>query len=113
MNTNNQNTKENRRSLAPCALEKENPAYKSVEELNYAMSLPECKNIALTGVFGSGKSSVIDSYLANAEDVKTLRISLSNFEDKKYTNPDSGKKGIDVYENEIESKLFQHIIYKH
>ncbi len=112
MSNGNQNTKENRKSLAPCVLEKENPAYKSVEELNYAMLLPECRNIALTGVFGSGKSSVIDSYLSKTTNVKSLRISLSNFEDKKHTNPDSGKKGIDVYENEIEGKLFQHIIYK-
>ena len=70
------------RSLAPCILTDKDPAYKSVAELAYAMSLPECKNIALTGVFGSGKSSIINTYLKDEnapQKDKVLRISLSNF----------------------------------
>lgn len=98
--------KEVRSSLAPTKLSNDNPAYKSVEELDYAISLPECRNIALTGIYGSGKSSVIDTYLAlDKAPKKVLRVSLSNFED---SNTPKGNE----YENEIEFKLFQHIIYK-
>lgn len=100
---------EKRHSLAPIKLDEGNPAYKSVEELAHAISLPECKNIALTGVYGSGKSSIIDTYLSLKQAPKrVLRISLSNFLDNAKGKGTDGNE----YENEIEFKLFQHIIYK-
>lgn len=74
----NSEAKAIRYTLAPRILEESNPSYRSVEELEAAMSKPECKNIALTGVFGSGKSSVIDTYLSKDDAPKNvLRISLS------------------------------------
>ena len=98
------------RSLAPCILTDKDPAYKSVAELAYAMSLPECKNIALTGVFGSGKSSIINTYLKDEnapQKDKVLRISLSNFSDDNIKKEDEKQ-----YEDNIEYKIFQHILYK-
>ena len=95
--------------LAPCIIKNTDPAYKSVEELARAMSLPECKNIALTGVYGSGKSSIIGTYLLREDAPKkenVLRISLSNFNDV----TENGNE--EKYENNIEYKLFQHILYK-
>ena len=107
--TNNQSEEIARRSLAPHLIGHDNPAHHSVEELSYAISSPECKNIAVTGVYGSGKSSIINTYLANeGADKKVLKISLSNFDDKNIENT----KNNDTYENEIEYKLFLHIIYK-
>lgn len=98
------------RSLAPCILTDKDPAYKSVAELAHAMSLPECKNIALTGVFGSGKSSIINTYLKDEnapQKDKVLRISLSNFSDDNIKKEDEKQ-----YEDNIEYKIFQHILYK-
>ena len=58
------NSPEYRSSLAPRKLIKgQDPAYYSVEDLAYAMTLPQCKNIALTGIYGSGKSSIINTFL--------------------------------------------------
>lgn len=107
--------RDSRQSLAPRMLAEGDPAFKSVEELRYAMSLPECRNIALTGVFGSGKSSVINTYLAS-EDApkKVLRISLSNFLDAPVptgNNPEA-QQARTSFENQIEYKIFQQIIYK-
>lgn len=100
--------KDSRQSLAPRILAEGDPAFKSVEELRYAMSLPECRNIALTGVFGSGKSSIINTYLTSDDaPKKVLRISLSNLWAKAIEN---GKEA--EFENEVEAQLFQHIIYK-
>lgn len=104
----NSEAKAIRYTLAPRILEESNPSYRSVEELEAAMSKPECKNIALTGVFGSGKSSVIDTYLSKDDAPKNvLRISLSNFVDEDNTDEND-----DTYESKIETKIFQHIIFK-
>ena len=103
------NYSEFRSSLAPRKLVKgQDRAYRSVEELVYAMGLPECKNIALTGVFGSGKSSIINTYLSTENAPKSvLRISLSNFYEE-----DIAEDPKKEYDNKIEYKIFQHILYK-
>lgn len=103
------NSPEYRKSLAPRKLIKgQDPAYLSVEDLAYAMSLPQCKNIALTGVYGSGKSSVIDTYLSTENaPKKVLHISLSNFNEESISNEQR-----EEYDNMIEYKIFQHILYK-
>jgi hypothetical protein len=130
MGNNNQNTEniiyvpndDSRQLLAPCLLKADDPAYKSVEELDYAVSQHECKNIALTGVFGSGKSSVINTFLQLKKTTKkVLRISLSNFEDIVSLEQTDNNKPSDgnelsendkYYEDGIEYKVFQHILYK-
>lgn len=91
--------------LAPrIIVDKLSPLYKCVEELRLAMNHSDCLNIALTGGYGSGKSSVIKTFLKeNGDNYNYLRISLSNFADE--TNAEN-------YENQIESKIFQHILYK-
>lgn len=102
---------ESRQALAPRMLHAGDPSYKSVEELRIAMSMPECRNIALTGVFGSGKSSVINTYLASENAPKNvLRISLSNLIplEQELKSPEEKIK----YENEVEYKIFQQIIHK-
>lgn len=97
---------ESRHPLAPCRVDPNNPSYKSVVELEYALSQPECKNIAITGVYGSGKSSIIDTCLSLETSPKNvLRISLSNFTDSNIEAQNENS-----YENEIEFKIFQHII---
>lgn len=70
----------------------------------------KCKNIALTGVFGSGKSSVVETFLASDPKVfkKVLKISLSTFPDNRGEAP----ANLEKYEADIEYKIVQHILYK-
>lgn len=97
--------------LTPCLLNENDASYESVIALQYAMSKPESKNIAVTGGYGSGKSSVINTYLQKssiAED-KILRISLSNFADKTDSTSEGGELD---YENMIEELLFKQVFHK-
>lgn len=100
-----------RRPLTPVILGPEDYAYPCVEELKHVVENTDCKNIALTGVYGSGKSSVINTYLASQTFCKKpLKISLSTFVDEKGTEskPEDAQK----YNADIEYKIVQHILYK-
>lgn len=91
----------------------EQSRYIAVQELRNAIDSERCNNIAITGVYGSGKSSVIQTFLTelrpSIRKKRVLSISLSNFIDTEIHKPlESPEK----YENEIEQKIFQHILFK-
>lgn len=48
--------------------------------LDWALRNPDVKNIALSGPYGSGKSSIIQSYMQKHPSVKALNISLATFD---------------------------------
>lgn len=60
--------------LLPKLLDKNEAAYKSVEELNRAITLAmkekRVRNIALTGPYGSGKSSILQTFRRDYEEEK-------------------------------------------
>lgn len=62
------------------------------------------KNIALTGPYGSGKSSIIQSYLRKYPSTKALNISLATFNLQNSNNDD--------FENEIELGILKQLFYK-
>lgn len=84
--------------------------YNLVNELRNAIESNNCNNIAITGVYGSGKSSIIQTYLAEMPSCfraqKVLSLSLSNFMDQVEEGKDT------AYERTIENKIFQHILFK-
>lgn len=49
------------------------------DALDFAMKDKSIRNIAITGPYGSGKSSVINSYFNNRKGIKCVRISLAYF----------------------------------
>lgn len=102
--------KEQRRPLCPKILDETDKLFPCVEELRYVVGSTRCRNIALTGVFGSGKSSVLETFLSSEPRVfkKALKISLSTFTDNQDKEPIDEKK----YEADIEYKIVQHILYK-
>lgn len=69
---------------------------KYVETLDWALNDERIKNIAITGPYGAGKSSIIASYLRKRPYIKkrSLNISLANF----------SKKKNDIVENETENE---------
>lgn len=72
-------------SLTPTLLNKNEPAYESVRDLYDAIKKNDVLNIALTGPYGSGKSSVLQT-LMSVKDKRWsyLPISLATMDDGKH-----------------------------
>lgn len=107
-------------TLLPKKLDKGDASYKAVEELDEILKVAEKKdirNIALTGPYGSGKSSVL---LALKEDFKDrnrvyLPISLATLQANEETTSDVDKDENEDTENlnrKIEYSILQQLIYR-
>ena len=101
------------------------------QALDQAFSEPSLKNIAITGPYGAGKSSVLESYLQSQlaieenYKVKCLRISLSHLQPTKAGNPLCGGEAFagtcketevagSAYQMEqlLEGKIINQIVHK-
>lgn len=52
--------------------------------IKYAVKNPNTKNVALTGPYGSGKSSILKTFESKFIDYKYLNISLATFDEKEH-----------------------------
>ena len=66
--------------LTPTKIDSTDKAYKSVTNLQHALGNNEITNIALTGPYGSGKSSILKTLKEAATDYTFLNISLATLE---------------------------------
>ena len=73
-----------------------------VKILNELLNNNNVKNIALSGPHGSGKSSIINTYLAKYPKTKAIKLSLANFAGKE-------EGGVD---DKVELKLLEQFFYK-
>lgn len=99
--------------------------------LNWAFGNERVKNIALSGPYGSGKSSIIETYLCRNEKVKksTLKVSLATFTSgvkQEQNQKDKNLKWVDIdtrnsegpemkvgiNEDEIEKAILKQLFYK-
>lgn len=102
-------------------MERENPSFK--QALDFAIHDDELKNVAITGNYGSGKSSLLDSYEVKYSNKKFLHISLADYKEndlsgyKENDSSESGKKlnvrQINVIEGKIINQLLHQIHPKH
>lgn len=99
------------KTLTPIVLEKGKPGYETVQDIEEKLNDPEVFNIAITGPYGSGKSTVLKSLKARFPDNhKYLTISLASLTGK---GDDEDEKDIDEKEQQkIEYSLLQQLIYK-
>jgi len=81
--------------------------------LHWALNNKKIKNIALAGPYGSGKSSIIETYLNSHKTVrkKALRISMATFVANVVEQKGEFKK-IGVTPNEIELGILKQLFYK-
>lgn len=90
------------RSLAPEYLETQHATY--VRHLESAIVDPRNRNIALTGRYGSGKSSILDRFVEQQHKAnkKTLRVSINTL------GPDDD----DDLTNRIQKELVKQLVYR-
>ncbi|HWR78499.1 MAG TPA: hypothetical protein VN283_14965 [Thiobacillus sp.] len=70
--------------------------------LTFAFEKPRIKNIALTGPYGSGKSSIIQTFEKNNKNYKFLNISLASFKEE---------ENVPVNTVLIERSILQQMLY--
>lgn len=101
-------------SLTPAKLDRNNKndekQYRSVLNLAQKLQEKDVLNIALTGPYGSGKSSILRSLKQDFPQYKYLSISLATLK----SPLDNGKDAIDIdtMNNRIEYSILQQLIYK-
>jgi len=82
---------------------KDDPRVKKyLKHLNNAILNPDVRNLALSGVFGSGKSTIIKSYKSKYPKKKILNISLASFNET---------DDYETFKNQIQLTILQQIIY--
>lgn len=83
------------------------------EALTYALGEEDIRNIAVSGAYGAGKSSVIETY-EKTTGKKFLHISLAYFENVNIENSEEEKKSETTKEMEIrlEGKIINQLIHQ-
>jgi hypothetical protein len=94
--------------LAPT--DKADPSGVYSDALMYAIQNPDVMNIALTGPYGSGKSSIIKTFLGRYKK-SVLQISLASFLPEALDEPKKGSSGSNVSKQEIERSILQQLLY--
>lgn len=100
-------------ALTPIVLGKDDAAYKTVEDIASQLQKGEALNIAVTGSYGSGKSSVLRTLKENFTDYQYLDISLATlhqYEEEKLDNEQDDDR-YDISQR-IEYSILQQFIYK-
>nr|WP_240346099.1 hypothetical protein [Pectobacterium brasiliense] len=109
-------------ALTPTELDSEK-ASSYINALNYAYNHPDIRNVAVTGPYGAGKSSVLKTWCKTKEaTLRVLTVSLADFDmqnsqrDNKKDDDDGNesgvKKDIATTEKSIEYSILQQILYK-
>ena len=95
--------KKNQPILTPKLLERGDDSYKAVERLKQNLDTDGVYNIGVTGPYGSGKSSVINTLIAHDNDKHHfLELSLATLDDKEAEKD----------EKKIEANLLKQMIYR-
>ena len=107
--------KDNNQSvLTPTTINHNDKAYKTVEDIAVRLDNMDAKNIAVTGPYGSGKSSVILTLRKDYPQYKYLHLSLATL--KAYQqgrdNLDKNSKENEKLNRLIEYSILQQLIYR-
>jgi hypothetical protein len=69
-------------ALTPIVIDKDETIDFYIKSLQWAIQKEDCYNIALMGIYGSGKSTVIQSFLKKHNHYKKVLVSLANYENE-------------------------------
>ena len=84
------------------------------QALIWAIKQKRVNNIAITGPYGSGKSSIIETFLKREKrkEIKNINISLANFSRKKEESDVEREKANSSQEEKIEEEILKQLFYK-
>lgn len=81
------------------------------DAIDYVFGNPDIKNVAITGAYSAGKSSVLASYKKKHEKLRFLHISLAHFQSPdKENETKENKKGAN--ESALEGKILNQLIHQ-
>lgn len=81
------------------------------EAIDYGFDNPDIKNVAITGAYSAGKSSVLASYKKKHEKLRFLHISLAHFQSSdKENETKENKKGANEFA--LEGKILNQLIHQ-
>lgn len=125
MNMSNKNWKQ--KSLTPVLLKETDDSFSTVVDLQNAIKEDDILNIAVTGPYGSGKSSVLRTFQSKVDsEVKILDISLATLdadeslkhEEKEQVNPKNVEESKllqeqkELLNRKIEYSILQQLVYR-
>lgn len=76
------------------------------DAIDYVFDNPDIKNVAITGAYSAGKSSVLASYKKKHEELRFLHISLAHFK-----SPDEENE-TEIKESVLEGKILNQLIHQ-
>lgn len=76
------------------------------DAINYVFENHDVKNVAISGAYSAGKSSVLASYKKNHDDLRFLHISLAHFK-----SPEQEEE-TEVKESVLEGKILNQLIHQ-
>lgn len=78
------------------------------DALNFVFANNDIKNVAITGAYSAGKSSLIETYKSSHSDIRFLHISLAHFESTEQNNNNS----TGYSETTLEGKILNQLIHQ-
>lgn len=97
-------------TLSPLLITEDKPQYKTVRNIANRLKEGDALNIALTGPYGSGKSSILRTLEKDFCDYKYLSISLATL--KSSVDKEPSDEDIAVLNTRIEYSILQQLEYK-
>lgn len=101
------------RTLRPEYIEKEHRLY--VDELNRALRKSDVRNIALSGPYGVGKSSILQGFRKNHPEAIFISLSTLGFHESKNHRSaagSSGKGAVSEETNRIQKEIVKQLLYR-
>lgn len=77
------------------------------DAIDYVFDNSDVKNVAISGAYSAGKSSVLASYEKKHSDINFLHISLAHFQ-----SPNEKEEGPEVKESVLEGKILNQLIHQ-
>ena len=102
--------KKNNQYTSLAAKDKIEKGAEYIKALDWAVKQKNVHNIAITGPYGSGKSSIINSFLKTKKHMKVLRLSLAAFNINTNDTPPKTGKG-NKEKNKLEEEFLKQIFY--